>query len=249
MIGTENHTYAFRLDGEPEAVAALMSAMARAQAELENVAKNSENPAFRSRYADLGALLAEGRRKVAAEGVWISQPAVSDDAGRVGVQTVLAGHGATYSTGVLWQAIPDNARNASQEAGKAITYGRRYQLAAVLGLAQEDDDGNSMQGAPPARRSPQRQRQEQEPAQPTHGGALRSRLGAAGLGRIASDKGMQYAEGVADIVVQQLVAGLTLAQCDRNDASAYKALQAAQGVDLTALVLQAEADYERGARE
>ena len=40
--------------------------------------------------------------------------------------------------------IPSNVKNAHQEAGSAQTYARRYGLLSVYGLANDDDDGNSL---------------------------------------------------------------------------------------------------------
>ena len=45
--------------------------------------------------------------------------------------------------------IPSNVKNAHQEAGSAQTYARRYGLLSVYGLANDDDDGNSLTKTPP----------------------------------------------------------------------------------------------------
>ena len=45
--------------------------------------------------------------------------------------------------------IPSNVKNAHQEAGSAQTYARRYGLLSVSGLANDDDDGNSLTKTPP----------------------------------------------------------------------------------------------------
>ena len=45
--------------------------------------------------------------------------------------------------------IPSNVKNAHQEAGSAQTYARRYGLLSVYGLANDDDDGNSLMKTPP----------------------------------------------------------------------------------------------------
>ena len=47
--------------------------------------------------------------------------------------------------------IPSNVKNAHQEAGSAQTYARRYGLLSVYGLANDDDDGNSLTKTPPAK--------------------------------------------------------------------------------------------------
>jgi len=244
MIGHEDHTYTFRFDGEAEAVAALMAAMAKAQAAMDNATKGSVNPAFRSKYADLAAILEQVRPAAAAHGLWISQPATTDDDGRVGVQTVVAGHGAVYSSGVLWQRIPDGARNASQESGKAITYARRYQLSAVWGIAQEDDDGNSLQGAPPARRQrpPQRQPSQPRQRQPSQHAAdlqdLYTMLQAAGF-----DGSTRDGLAVTNLALGSLIAGTTIERCQGSASTTRKMLEALRGSDLATLRRQSEADH------
>ena len=45
--------------------------------------------------------------------------------------------------------IPSNVKNAHQEAGSAQTYARRYGLLSIYGLANDDDDGNSLTKTPP----------------------------------------------------------------------------------------------------
>ena len=47
--------------------------------------------------------------------------------------------------------IPTNVKNVHQEAGSAQTYARRYGLLSVYGLANDDDDGNSLTKTPPAK--------------------------------------------------------------------------------------------------
>lgn len=235
------HYYSFKFDGEPEAVAALMTAMAKAQAEVSNAAKASVNPAFNSRYADIAAILSEVRPAATAQGLWISQPATTDDEGRVGVQTIVAGHGAVFSTGMLWQAMPASARNMSQEMGKAITYARRYQLSAVWSIAQEDDDGNSMQGAPPPTRSapPRQQSQprQQQPAEPIR--ELYGMLEAAGF-----SGNTPAGIAVTDYAIGSLVAGATLVRCQNSPSTLRKVLDAARAHgSLVELRRQAEADH------
>ena len=47
-----------------------------------------------------------------------------------------------------------SGKNPVQVLGSAITYMRRYNYAAILGMAQEDDDGASANDAKPATKSP-----------------------------------------------------------------------------------------------
>ena len=115
-------------------------AFIEAYAEMTNPKKNASNPAFKSKYANLEELLNVTRPVLTAEGFAIVQEPVSDE-GCIGVRTRLI-----FKTGESLDfgsyAVPLDKHNA-QGAGSAITYARRYALAAIFGLAQEDDDGNA----------------------------------------------------------------------------------------------------------
>jgi hypothetical protein len=117
----------------------LASALAAAQGEIENASKNSQNPHFRSKYADLAEIINTVRPVFSKHGLAVVQsPSYAE--GLVSVTTLL-----THKSG---QWIRDTAtapasKLDAQGVGSAITYLRRYSLAAFAGIAQEDDDGNA----------------------------------------------------------------------------------------------------------
>jgi hypothetical protein len=117
----------------------LFAALAKAQAEVENASKSSSNPHFKSMYADLAEVLNTVRPVFAKHGICIMQSTEFDGA-RVSVTTALAhvGGGVVASTA---SCVP--AKTDAQGIGAATTYLRRYGLAAMAGVAQEDDDGQS----------------------------------------------------------------------------------------------------------
>lgn len=122
------------------------AAFAEAYAALENPRKNASNPAFKSKYANLEEMLNVTRPVLAAEGFCLVQEPVSDE-GRVGVRTrVIYRDGESIDFGAYTVSL---AKNDPQGAGSAITYCRRYAIAAIFGLAQEDDDGNDASGVKP----------------------------------------------------------------------------------------------------
>tara|TARA_R110002020_G_C16196807_1_gene765919 strand:+ start:422 stop:1084 length:663 start_codon:yes stop_codon:yes gene_type:complete len=121
------------------------AAIAAAQANMNNAIKGSVNPHFKSRYADLAAVRDVVLPALNAEGVAVLQSIDGED-------DVI-----TVSTTLLWGAERIEAgrcsisisgeRNRAQGAGKVASYLRRYQLAS-LGIAQEDDDGQSIAETP-----------------------------------------------------------------------------------------------------
>jgi len=116
-------------------------ALVKAQAELKHALKDSTNPHFKSKYADLGSVWAAVKPALTKHELAALQDCGALD-GAVSVGTRLI-----HSSG-QWLAfdpviIPLSKRDA-QGVGSALTYARRYSLSAALGVvADEDDDGNA----------------------------------------------------------------------------------------------------------
>ena len=115
-------------------------AFIEAYADMSNPKKNAANPAFRSKYANLEELLAQTRPILAAVELALVQEPVSEE-GRSGVHTYLKYK--TDETLDFGRYTVPLSKHDAQGAGSAITYCRRYAIAAIFGLAQEDDDGNA----------------------------------------------------------------------------------------------------------
>jgi len=118
---------------------ALFAALAAAQGEIENAAKNAANPHFRSKYADLAEVLNTVRPVFAKNGLSMLQSTGFDGA-LVSVTTLVAHKDGGFLTAVA-SCVP--AKTDAQGVGSATTYLRRYSAAAVAGIAQEDDDGTA----------------------------------------------------------------------------------------------------------
>lgn len=133
-----------------ESIADLATALAKAQAELEGAAKKSNNPAFRSKYADLGAVWDTWQEVGPKHGLSIVQfPTDMADAKFVGMTTMLMHTSGQWLRGVF--SLPATKQDA-HGFGSALTYLRRYSLAAVVGVCPVDDDGNA--AIKPARAAP-----------------------------------------------------------------------------------------------
>ena len=119
----------------------LFAAIAAIQGEVENASKGSVNPHFKSRYADLAEILNTVRHVCAAHGVAIIQsPGYDPEKNVVTLQTILGHEKGGYITSTA-ACVPSKVD--AQGVGAATTYLRRYSLAALVGIAQEDDDGES----------------------------------------------------------------------------------------------------------
>lgn len=122
-----------------ESIAALAAALAKAQGEMENAGKNSVNPHFRSKYADLAEIINTVRPVLSKHGLAVTQfPAF--EGGTAHVETVLTHASGEWMSGTCSAPVQ---KSDPQGVGSALTYLRRYSLAAVCGLAQEDDDANA----------------------------------------------------------------------------------------------------------
>lgn len=132
-----------------EAPRNLYAALARAQANFARVIKNRVNPAFKSRYADIEAILAAVRPALNAQGIFLCQRVINGP-DRVSCETVLLHvSGEELAGGAVSIPLPRGSKNEAQALGSAITYARRYSLSATLGIsADDDDDGNACAAAP-----------------------------------------------------------------------------------------------------
>ncbi len=124
-------------------------AFIKAKKEFGPALKDRTNPAFKSKYADLGACLDAVDDALLNNGIASMQETFMDERG-VTVETVFIHEsGETMRGGKLH--VPASKQDP-QGYGSALTYARRYSLQAACGIAPEDDDGNA---ASPSQRSAQ----------------------------------------------------------------------------------------------
>lgn len=128
------------------APATIAAALALAQLDMGPALKDSLNPAFKSKYADLAAVMNACLPALNKHGIALIQPTVSDEMGRA-VKTILI-HGATGET-LECRVDLIVGKNDMQGYGSAVTYARRYGLMCMAGIAPEDDDGNAAVVAAP----------------------------------------------------------------------------------------------------
>jgi len=127
-------------------IAELAKALSAAQGEVEGAVKGKANPAFRSKYADLAAVWDACREALTKHGLAVIQSPGPCADGRMEMTTMLAHASGEWMRGTL--TIP-LAKVDAQAYGSATTYARRYALAAFVGVAPEDDDGNAATAAAP----------------------------------------------------------------------------------------------------
>lgn len=124
----------------------IYAALAAAQMEMGPALKQSANPAFKSRYADLANVMDACLPALNRNGIAVIQPYVEID-GQRAVKTVLA-----HESGETLETIVPLivGKNDMQGLGSAMTYARRYGLMGMAGIAPEDDDGNAASNSAPS---------------------------------------------------------------------------------------------------
>lgn len=122
-----------------ESVLKIFPDLIKAQAEMSKPKKESNNPYFKSKYADLSSILEAVQPSLNAHGIGIIQPVESRD-GKDFVKTLLI-HASGEFIGSEVE-IKNLKPGDSQAFGSGVSYARRYALQALLGLSAVDDDGN-----------------------------------------------------------------------------------------------------------
>jgi hypothetical protein len=115
--------------------------LVNAQKQFAPALRDSTNPHFRSKYADLSSVVRAVIDALNDNGFFLSQLNHPCDGDAVCIETVLYHTSGEKITGGLL-SVPV-AKNDAQGYGSALTYARRYSLMTLCGVAPEDDDGNA----------------------------------------------------------------------------------------------------------
>ena len=118
----------------------LATALAIAQGSIQGAVKDRTNPAFKSSYADLASVWDACRAALSANGLSVSQHPGRLEDGSATVTTILL-HKSGQHIASVCAALPRDQSPAA--VGSVVTYLRRYALAAAVGVAPEDDDGQA----------------------------------------------------------------------------------------------------------
>ena len=141
----------------------IAAAFIKAKKAFSPALKEKNNPAFRSKYADLGACIDAVDDALLDNGIAMYQETFEDSTG-VTVETVLLHESGEFiRCGKLH--VPASKQDP-QGYGSALTYARRYSLMAACGIAPEDDDGNAASKQPPRQQGAQQPQPAQQPQQP-----------------------------------------------------------------------------------
>lgn len=127
---------------QSESIANLTAALSYVQGKMDHAVKDSANPFFKSKYADLESVWNACRDLLSAHGLAIMQfPGLYSELDKsMSLTTIISHKSGEWLSQEM--SVPVSKVDA-QGAGSALTYMRRYALAAVVGVVQADDDGNA----------------------------------------------------------------------------------------------------------
>lgn len=138
----------------------LAAALAKAQGHIRGAAKDSTNPHFKSKYADLAAVWEACRAPLSANGLAVIQtPRLIGEVIVLVTRLVHASGQWVEATYPVWPV-----QQTPQGFGSALTYARRYSLASVVGVAPDDDDDGNAATERFAQLPPERPQQQARPA-------------------------------------------------------------------------------------
>jgi hypothetical protein len=166
---------------QSESLSSIAPDLVKAQAGINGVAKDGNNPIFRSKYITLDSILLAVRPVLSGCNIFLSQ-SVDQHSENDGVingvtvrSTLIHSSGEWIANEVTVPVNPIVGRDGkvqpvdAHRVGSAITYGRRYSLSALLAIGEAsdtDDDGNTASGYQNQSQAPQQHlRQPQAPQQ------------------------------------------------------------------------------------
>ena len=125
-----------------ESIGKLTEALSKVQGILEGAKKESSNPFFKSRYADLTSVWDAIRKPLADNGLAVIQTGVynADNPELISIETTLSHISGEWVSGII-SVKP--VKNDPQVAVACVTYLRRASLSAIVGVSPEDDDGEA----------------------------------------------------------------------------------------------------------
>jgi hypothetical protein len=117
----------------------LAKALSKAQATINKAKKSSDNPFFKSKYADLSEVWDACREQLTANDLAVIQATDECDDGVIVVTRLVHSSGQWIEGRLKMKPV----KNDPQGIGSCISYARRYALAAMVGVCTEDDDAQA----------------------------------------------------------------------------------------------------------
>lgn len=142
----------------------IFAAVVALQSEINNPKKSKQGHGYK--YAELAQIIELSREPLATNGLAVAQYCTAIDGQSYLVTQMIHSSGQWLRGYYPLEKAGMRAVNDAQQMGAAMTYARRYNLAAMLGVAQEDDDAASLGNQRQQPRNNQSQRAQQQSKQP-----------------------------------------------------------------------------------
>ena len=142
-----------------ESLDKIAPALTKAQSEMGGAVKESKNPFFKSKYADLTSVWKACKEALHSNGFSVIQSPIYSD-GRIGVSTMLLHASGQFISDEYTLSV--KKQNDPQADGSSITYARRYALAAFVGVCPVDDDGEMAMARNQKKQQPTKQPQQKK---------------------------------------------------------------------------------------
>ncbi len=123
----------------------LTKALIKVQAALKPAVRDKDNPYLKTKYADLACLWESCRALLQENRLAVIQVSGLDASGAY-LETILTQESGEWISGRY--PLKPLRESDPQALGSAVTYARRYSLAALLGIVTEDDDAEIAMGRP-----------------------------------------------------------------------------------------------------
>lgn len=134
--------------GRSHQINELASALSKAQAEMRLAGLDSQNPYFKSKYADFASIVRASRPALSKYGLCVTQQIVMGDEGQNILLTRLMHSSGQFLESAI-RIVP--GKNDLQTLGSYLTYLKRYCYAAIVGVVASDEDDDGEVAMVPAR--------------------------------------------------------------------------------------------------
>ena len=135
-----------------ETIGLISEALAKAQGSIQNAVKDSNNPFFKSKYADLASVTEVCKEPLSKNCLSFSSSVVHQDGKATLIGTISHVSGEWFRT-----YIPLILEKMDmQKLGAAITYARRFAMMSLCNVSTDDDDGESIVNRSPKAESTQK---------------------------------------------------------------------------------------------
>ena len=124
----------------------LYKAYVKAQSQIKGAVKDSTNPHFKSKYANMESVIEAIKEPLAKNGLAFIQP-ISSECGKWFIKTILIHESGFILESGFCEIIISDMTNP-QKFGSSLTYFRRYSLMSFFGIPDMDDDGNTASQKP-----------------------------------------------------------------------------------------------------